>query len=171
MEDEKFLTCQRKKKRVIIVTGTRTGNTAKPASCEDTVSNFAFLKDRFPELAMRGFRAERNLYSDPQTSLSEIRKIGTHIANYVLFDKGIACSVINQVDRIEILRENNDLPRRQCNQLLKIEQSHNKSKQELLEDSSLVMLRLNTCYRLCEWFMQTYGDPSYIHQPFIIPEK
>ena len=30
---------------------------------------------------------------------------------------------------------------------------------------------LPMAYGMCEWFMQTYGDWSYIHKDFVMPEE
>ena len=132
-------------------------------------SNFAFLQEKFPELAELGILAERYLRSDPQSCLMKAGLLceGMIRVMFALDDITLP-EHCDAVERIGILRRREVLPADVAAAFHLMRKIRNKAAHEWLafpEAKTLSFLQIT--HSLCGWFFQTYGDESYRQQDFI----
>ena len=135
-------------------------------------SNFDFLQKEFPVLANFGELAEKYCYSDSNSCLIKLGMIGETIVNLMFTYDRISFPRENTAkNRINILLREGLLTEDLSAILHSIRKIRNKATHEnysCIEDSENL---LQVAYVLCEWFMQTYGDWSYVNKEFIMPKK
>ena len=135
------------------------------------VSNFAFLHEKFPELAELGMLAERYLRSDPQSCLMKAGLLceGMIRVMFALDDITLP-DHCDAVERINILQRREALPPDVAAAFHLMRRVRNKAAHEgmkLPEEKILYFLQIT--HSLCGWFFQTYGDESYRQQDFVAP--
>lgn len=137
-------------------------------------SNFAFLKDRFPELAQLGALAEKYWVSDPNSCLIKLGMMGETIVNLMFSFDDIplpAGDRNNAAARIQALRREGLLDEDTAGMLHILRQARNKAVHDNFSSVDASGQLLPKIYGICEWFMQTYGDYAYEHRPFRAPEE
>lgn len=135
-------------------------------------SNFAFLREKFPELAELGILAERYLRSDTQSCLMKAGLLceGMIRVMFALDDITLP-GRCDAVERIDILRRREVLPADIAAAFHLIRRVRNRAAHEGLkipEAKTLYFLQIT--HSLCGWFFQTYGDESYRQQDFVAPQ-
>ena len=135
-------------------------------------SNFAFLHEKFPELAELGILAERYLRSDPQSCLMKAGLLceGMIRVMFALDDITLPAPC-DAVERIDILQRREVLPADVAAAFHLMRKVRNKAAHEGLkipETKTLYFLQIT--HSLCGWFFQTYGDESYRQQNFVAPQ-
>ena len=135
-------------------------------------SNFAFLHEKFPELAELGILAERYLRSDPQSCLMKAGLLceGMIRVMFALDDITLP-ALCDAVERIDILQRREVLPADVAAAFHLMRKVRNKAAHEGLkipETKTLYFLQIT--HSLCGWFFQTYGDESYRQQNFVAPQ-
>ena len=135
-------------------------------------SNFAFLHEKFPELAELGILAERYLRSDPQSCLMKAGLLceGMIRVMFALDDITLP-ALCDAVERIDILQRREVLPADVAAAFHLMRKIRNKAAHEGLkipETKTLYFLQIT--HSLCGWFFQTYGDESYRQQNFVAPQ-
>ncbi len=136
------------------------------------VSNFDFLKSSFPVLSQFGNAAEAYLYSDSNSCLMKLGMIGETIVNLMFSYDRIPFPADNTaVKRIDTLQREGLLTLDLVDILHALRKARNKAVHENYESISDGKALLEMAHSLCQWFMQTYGDWSYVSQPFVLPPK
>ena len=135
-------------------------------------SNFAFLKERFPVLANFGELAEKYCYSDSNSCLMKLGMIGETIVNLIFTYDRIPFPKDNTaVTRIGTLLREGLITSDLADILHALRKVRNKAVHENFTSVEEGKTLLQMAYSLCEWFMQTYGDWNYQHQPFVMPQN
>jgi type I restriction enzyme R subunit len=122
------------------------------------MSNFSFLHTSFPDLARLGELAERNLYDDPQTTMSKLRLMCERIAHNLCQIESIQTYSDRQVDRLTELRKEDIIPQRVLDHFHSIRISGNKAIHANEGSESESLLRLKQARNICIWFNETYSD-------------
>ena len=136
------------------------------------VSNFEFLEKDFPVLANFGELAEKYCYSDSNSCLMKLGMIGETIVNLMFTYDRIALPQDNTaVARIDTLVREGLLTRDLATILHGLRKVRNKAVHENYSSVTDGKNFLPMAYGMCEWFMQTYGDWSYIHKDYVMPEE
>ena len=136
------------------------------------VSNFEFLEKDFPVLANFGELAEKYCYSDSNSCLMKLGMIGETIVNLMFTYDRIALPQDNTaVARIDTLVREGLLTRDLATILHGLRKVRNKAVYENYSSVTDSKNFLLMAYGMCEWFMQTYGDWSYTHKDFVMPEE
>ncbi len=136
------------------------------------VSNFEFLQKDFPVLANFGELAEKYCYSDSNSCLMKLGMIGETIVNLIFTYDRIPLPRDNTaMARIDILVREGLLTRDLAVILHGLRKVRNKAVHENYSSVADGKRFLPMAYSMCEWFMQTYGDWSYSHKDFVMPEE
>ena len=135
-------------------------------------SNFAFLCEKFPELAELGMQAEHYLRSDPQSCLMKAGLLCEGMIRVMIAQDDITLPErCDAVERINILQRREALPSDVAAAFHLVRRARNKAAHEglnLPEEKILFFLQIT--HSLCGWFFQTYGDESYRQQNFVAPQ-
>lgn len=135
-------------------------------------SNFEFLQDRFPVLADYGRKAEKYLYSDPNSCLMKLGLIGETIVNLVFKYDRIPYPYDNTaVYRIDALYREGLINTDIQDILHSLRKSRNKAVHENYSNIDEGKALLQMAFGLCVWFYQVYGDYSFEPAKFIMPLK
>ena len=133
-------------------------------------SNFAFLQNTFPVLANFGELAEKYCYSDSNSCLMKLGMIGETIVNLIFDYDRIPVPMDNTaVVRINTLLNQGFITRDLSDILHALRKVRNRAVHENYSSVNDGKVLLEMAYSLCEWFMVTYGDWNYQHQPFVMP--
>jgi hypothetical protein len=132
-------------------------------------SNFAYLKRKWPSLADLGELAERNLYSDPHTSLIKLRVLCETLTKYVFAHEKIADTVKDLNSRLLVLKNNNILDNDTFHSLNNIRKlgnlaAHNNHKSQVDASESL-----KCAFNVCSWFTKNYSDIEIEPNTFVVP--
>ncbi|GAB6178784.1 type I restriction-modification system endonuclease [Desulfotomaculum defluvii] len=134
--------------------------------------NFAFLKERWPILANLGEMAEKNVHSDPNTTLIKLRLFAEMMAKFILAFENMQDPVDNnQNSRLRILKQTEMIPVEMLDIFHTIRSIGNKATHEAYGTTREAGTLLSLSYRLGGWFMQVYGDWSYEPAHFVLPKK
>lgn len=136
-------------------------------------SNFAFLRETFPELAELGILAERYVRSDPQSCVMKAGLLCESMIRVMFaLDDITLPDHCDAVERIDILQRRGVLSSEVAAAFHLIRKARNKAAHEgltLPETTTLSLLRIT--HSLCGWFFQTYGDESWRQQDFVSPSE
>ncbi|MED1621371.1 type I restriction-modification system endonuclease [Bacillus pseudomycoides] len=137
------------------------------------MSNFSFFNGEWEVLAKLGESAERNVYVDPNTTISKLRLLSETIAKAVLASDNIKEFYdTNQIDRLNTMQREGlaepeildifHLLRKKGNRA-----SHDGSYGIADEAKQLLAL----AYQLSIWFMEVYVDWEFSAPKFVEPTK
>ena len=138
------------------------------------VSNFAFLKDRFPVLAHLGSLAENYIYPDANSCLIKLGQLGEELVKSAMTLDGIVLSPTldnTQVNRIRCLKKEDLLPKNIDDILYSLRTKRNDAIHDSYESLGDCKTFLKMAHTLGSWFMQVYGDWQYEPEPFVLPEE
>lgn len=138
------------------------------------MSNFSFLRDKFPLLAQLGEKGEQYLYTDPNACLYKLRILGEQIVELMFqYDKEPDPTDHTQVQRIRYLEAEDYLTADVARSLTILRKMGNKAVHDNYASERDAGLCLQVAYGICEWFMMTYGEKgfNYTHRPFVMPQK
>ncbi|MBO7419877.1 MAG: DUF4145 domain-containing protein, partial [Spirochaetaceae bacterium] len=126
-------------------------------------SSFDCFEKEFPILAKLGKLAEAYCYTDPNSALYKIRKIGETITSLVYKFDNLPVptgniSGIPQVTRINALYDNRIINGLLAKSFTRLRKIGNEAVHEDLDSSILVEELLPISYSLCFWFAETYGS-------------
>ena len=98
--------------------------------------------------------------------------IGETIVNLILvYDRIQVAPEDSAAVRIDVLYREGQIDKDLCDILHILRKTRNKAIHENYSSVSEAKILLQMAYSLCEWFMQAYGDWSYEHHDFIMPEE
>lgn len=135
------------------------------------MSNFTFLESHWPDLAKLGDLSEKYVYSDPNTSIIKQGMLAEILVKYMLAYDGIAEPEYDNThaNRIRLLKQNDLLPYEIKNTLYILRKDRNDAAHNASDEGDRALRNLELLYHLCIWFMQTYGDYSYVPKPYSAP--
>ena len=118
-----------------------------------------------------GDLAEKNLYSDPNTSLIKQGMLAENIAKYMLAYDGLQEPEYDNThaNRIKILKQNDLLPKEIDNTFRILRLTRNDATHNGMDSKEQALSNLKLTYELCVWFMQTYGDYSFQPIEYVKP--
>lgn len=136
-------------------------------------SNFAFLHEKFPELAKLGMLAEQYMRSDTQSCMMKAGLLCEGMIRVMFAMDNITLPEhCDAVERINILQRRETLPADVATAFHLMRRVRNKAAHEELnfsEEKTRYFLQIT--HSLCGWFFQTYGDESYRQQAFVVPQE
>ncbi|WP_129598580.1 type I restriction-modification system endonuclease [Anaerophilus nitritogenes] len=139
------------------------------------MSNFVFLKERWPILENLGRLAERNLYIDSNTTFIKCGIFGEIIVQFMFSMEDIDASLVgqdnNHNNRIKLLKKEEFIPEDIDNILHILRIKRNSAAHNGYEDVEKAKIQLELTFKLVVWFMQTYGDWSFEPNDFKIPQE
>jgi len=134
-------------------------------------SNFTFLAPKWPTLAQLGELAEKNLHTDPNTSLIKLRMFGEILSKIILSCENLEEPFDGkQTTRLGLIKSDGALPDRLIDLFHSVRKAGNKATHEAcgtVQEATTQMI----AYRLAVWFVQTYEDWTFEPPPFKQPEK
>lgn len=135
------------------------------------MSNFAFLKNHWEDLAKLGDLSEKYVYSDPNTSIIKQGMLAEIMVKYMLAYDGIAEPEYDNThaNRITLLKRNDLLPYEISNILFILRKARNLATHEAIDEKEKALENLKLCFELCVWYMQTYGDYSFEPNEYVSP--
>lgn len=137
------------------------------------MSNFTFLKERWPILENLGRIAERNLYIDSNTTFIKCGMFGEILVKYMVsmeeVDETLIAHDNNHNNRIKLLKKEDLIPDDIDSILHMLRVKRNSAAHSGYEDIEKAKIQLELTYKLAVWFMQTYGDWSFEPKPFEMP--
>lgn len=139
------------------------------------MSNFHFLKEKWPIIENLGRLAERNLYIDSNTTFIKCGMFGEIIVQYMISMEEVDETLIaydnNHNNRIKLLKKEDLIPEDIDNILHMLRIKRNSAAHQGYEDVEKAKVQLELTYKLAVWFMQTYGDWDFEPKPFEMPEE
>lgn len=137
------------------------------------MSNFTFLKERWPILENLGRLAERNLYIDSNTTFIKCGMFGEIIVQFMFsmeeIDECLIAHDNNHNNRIKLLKKEDLIPVDIDNILHMLRIKRNTAAHNGYEDVEKAKIQLELTYKLATWFMQTYGEWSFEPKAFDMP--
>ncbi|MEI3336985.1 MAG: type I restriction-modification system endonuclease [Clostridium sp.] len=137
------------------------------------MSNFTFLKERWPILENLGRLAERNLYIDSNTTFIKCGMFGEILVKYMAsieqVDETLIAQDNNHNNRIKLLKKEDLIPEDIDTILHMLRIKRNNAAYNGYEDIEKAKIQLELTYKLAVWFMQTYGDWNFEPKPFEMP--
>ena len=137
------------------------------------MSNFTFLKERWPILENLGRLAERNLYIDSNTTFIKCGMFGEILVKYMVsmekVDETLIAHDNNHNNRIKLLKKEDLIPDDIDSILHMLRVKRNNAAHNGYEDIEKAKIQLELTYKLAVWFMQTYGDWSFEPKLFEMP--
>ncbi len=139
------------------------------------MSNFTFLKERWPILENLGKLAERNLYIDSNTTFIKCGMFGEILVKYMVsmddVDETLIAHDNNHNNRIKLLKKEDLIPTDIDNILHMLRIKRNSAAHTGYEDVEKAKVQLELTYKLAVWFMQTYGEWSFEPEKFKMPSE
>ena len=137
------------------------------------MSNFTFLKERWPILENLGRLEERNLYIDSNTTFIKCGMFGEILVKYMAsieqVDETLIAQDNNHNNRIKLLKKEDLIPEDIDTILHMLRIKRNNAAHNGYEDIEKAKIQLELTYKLAVWFMQTYGDWNFEPKPFEMP--
>ncbi|WP_186429657.1 type I restriction-modification system endonuclease [Clostridium sp. BSD9I1] len=139
------------------------------------MSNFTFLKEKWPILENLGRLAERNLYIDSNTTFIKCGMFGEIVVKFMFSMEEINESFLandnNHSNRIKLLKREDLIPDDIDNILHMLRIKRNSAAHSGYEDLEMAKIQLELTFKLAVWFMQTYGDWSFEPEAFEMPKE
>lgn len=139
------------------------------------MSNFTFLKERWPILENLGRLAERNIYIDSNTTFIKCGMFGEILVKYMVsmeeVDETLIAHDNNHNNRIKLLKKEDLIPDDIDSILHMLRVKRNSAAHAGYENTKEATTQLKLTYTLAVWFMQTYGDWSFEAEDFKMPAE
>lgn len=135
------------------------------------MGNFTFLATHWSDLSKLGDLSEKYVYTDPNTSIIKQGMLAEIMVKYMLAYDGIKEPEYDNThaNRIRLLNKNDLLPNEIKSTLHILRKDRNNAAHNAADEDKKALENLHLLYELCVWFMQTYGDSSYVPVEYIIP--
>lgn len=136
-------------------------------------SNFAFLDKYWPVLAQLGANAENYVYSDPNACILKVGMLSERLVREIMAFENIPepAEGNTHANRIRILKRAGLLPRDIDNTLFVLRKDRNSAAHDMTDSVEDAKTLLSLTYSLAVWFMETYGDWSFVAPDFVMPEE
>ena len=135
-------------------------------------SNFSFLKDKWSDLSKIARLAEKNLYSDPNTTLFKLRKFGEKIVDYIFTYEDLEeMKDDRQFNRLKKLEEDELMNQEVLEKFHALRKVGNEAVHNAHNDSKDAEELIAVAYEVAIWFMQLYGDWDFEGDEFRLPDE
>lgn len=125
------------------------------------MSSFSFLAGEWPFLALICSQAEKNLYSDSNTTLSKLRLLAEKITDLIIaYEKIYTDEQSTQNDKLRILKRENILPSEILDLFHVIKKLGNKAIHEGHDSFHDASDALEMSFHIASWFQEAYGNDS-----------
>jgi type I restriction enzyme R subunit len=132
-------------------------------------SNFTKISSEYPKLANIGQLAERNIFTDPSTSLSKLRILTENISKYIVkFEVVEEPERTDQHKRIQLLHTLGIIPREINDILHTVRKSGNKASHTGEGSTPEAKFMLKQTVKVVNWFYTVYEDET-INLTYIEP--
>lgn len=132
-------------------------------------SNFTYIAQEYPELAKIGLLAERNIFNDPNTSLSKLRVLTEKIINFIIDYEGIEdTNYKDNNSKIQLLQYENVTPPEINDLLHKIRKAGNKASHQHKSTTAEAKFMLRQAVKVVQWFYAVYEEEVEVPD-FIVP--
>ncbi len=135
------------------------------------MSNFTFLKTCWSDLARLGELSEKYVYSDPNTSVIKQGMLAEIMVKYMLAYDGVKEPKVDNTHakRICLLKQHELLPQEIDHTLYILRKARNDAAHNGADEGEKALHNLPLLYRLCVWYMQTYGERHYQPVGYVQP--
>ena len=136
-------------------------------------SNFEFLGQYWPALAVIGKTAESYLYTDANGCIYKLGLFGERVVKEIFAVENLPLPENDdtQAGRIRVLKRERLLPPNMDDILYVLRKRRNDAVHAGLDSLDDAKTLLESTYRLAVWFMEVYGDWKYTPEPFVLPVK
>ncbi len=135
------------------------------------MSNFEFLRDQWPEMAVLGSLAEKYLYQDANTALIKLRLLAETQTKYLIaYEKLNEPFDGTQIKRLNLLQSRGIIPDTLCPLFHSIRKAGNRATHEGYASADAARTQLQIAHSLAEWFAKTYGPSHITVHKFSMPE-
>lgn len=137
-------------------------------------NNFSFLKEKYPKLAALGKEIEEVFYKDSQTVLMKGRVYAEELLREIVIQhEDIAdLKYMKLYERIQFLEKEEILTREIARSFDSIRHLGNKHTHEYRGMDFEDAFKMHKClYEVSIWFMEVYGDYSFVAPMYQIPEN
>jgi len=126
-------------------------------------SNYEFLSDHFPELAMMGSLAEDYLYTDGNSCIIKLGLFGETIVNFMMELDDVPPPMVDNThaNRIRALKKEGLISPEIDDIFYALRKARNKAVHQGYDSYDDAVILLEMAYNLGVWFMQVYGDFAY----------
>lgn len=136
-------------------------------------SNFTFLSNHWNILSNLAEMAERNMYTDPNTSLMKLRMFGETMTKFICaLEEMRQAEGLNQIDRLNFLSREDLLTEELLDMLHAIRKQGNKAAHQgnygTTEEAKALV---HFAFRLAVWFMQVYGEWDFTAPEYVEPAE
>ncbi|GAB6100664.1 hypothetical protein JCM16358_25430 [Halanaerocella petrolearia] len=122
-------------------------------------SSFNFLRKDWPKLAKFGRLAEKNLNSDPNTTLIKLRLLAEHIVKYIFEYQNLDNLRENTLfNRLKYLERKDIVSKEMLDILHNLRSEGNKAAHDAYDSREEAKRLLNLAAKISFWFMETYSD-------------
>ncbi len=135
-------------------------------------SNFAFLEKNWRILSEIGYLAEKNLYTDTNTSFIKLRMFCETTAKYLFaYEKLETPKEYTQLAAINVLAAQNIIPDRFVPLFHSIRKTGNDAVHSGYSAITDAQTHLKFAFYIAVWFYQTYADDPLKPPEFILPKQ
>ena len=136
------------------------------------MSNFDFLAKYWPDMAQLGKTAELYLYADPNGCIIKLGILAERIARELCaFEKLQLPEDCALSDRLRALKYADLLPQRIDSMFYTLRKARNEAVHMCLDSREQACTLLHLAFNLSCWFMEVYGDWSFLSPEFRLPEE
>ena len=122
-------------------------------------SNFNYIVEEYPQLANIGQLAERNIFTDPSTSLSKLRLLVEKLTKFIIeFEQLDDLADITQNERLKQLDYNRIIPFDVLGLFHKVRMSGNKATHTGEGTTSEAKFMLKQTLKIIKWFYSVYEN-------------
>lgn len=122
-------------------------------------SNFNHITEEYPQLAKFGQLAERNIFTDPSTSLSKLRLLIEKLTGFIIeFEQLNDLASMTQNDRLKQLDYKGIIPFDVLDLFHKVRMSGNKASHSGEGTTSEAKFMLKQTLKIIQWFYSVYED-------------
>jgi type I restriction enzyme R subunit len=122
-------------------------------------SNFNHIAEEYPQLANIGQLAERNIFTDPSTSLSKLRLLIEKVTEFIIgFEQLDDLTAMTQNDRLKQLDYRGIIPFDVLDLFHKVRKSGNKASHSGEGTTSEAKFMLKQTLKIIKWFYSVYEN-------------
>ncbi len=137
------------------------------------MSNFKFLQEKWQLLSELGKNAEHYIYADANISIIKSGLFGEKLTNIMFELDGLMTPKFDNThaNRIKLLKSEGMIPQEIEDILFMLRTNRNKAVHDGFGDVRQAKLLVELAFKLANWFMETYGDYTFVATDFVVPEE
>lgn len=130
-----------------------------------SISNFNHIIEEYPKLSSFGQLAERNVFSDPSTSLSKLRLLVEKLTGFIIdFERINDLDHMSQHDKLKQLDYRGVIPFDVLGLFHKVRQSGNKASHTGEGSSAEAKFMIKQTLKIIKWFYSVYENEEIEYQ-------